>query len=139
MIKNSGRIFLTILALNIWKASCDFPTDFSNCQRDCWRIDGFVSCVADDFRSSWCCADTHKDCIGRFNFCSLGLQNDDYKFLTCPAVNCPRNNEAMVIYHDSFQKERVDEIRWEWDPRKVAFNCRVTVHADPSLNGKLNV
>lgn len=45
----------------------------------------------------------------------------------------------MVIYHDSFDKERVDEVTWDWDMQKVGFNCRIQVHADPALNGKLNV
>lgn len=54
-------------------------------------------------------------------------------------MDCPNNNEALVIYHDSFDKVRVDEVRWEWDMAKVGFNCRIRVHADPTMNGKLNV
>ena len=75
----------------------------------------------------------------RFKYCTLGIQIDDYKHFTCPASTCPRNNEPLVIYHSDFNQDRIDEINWEWDYNKIGFNCRVQIHADRKLNGKLNV
>lgn len=139
MISKFDRLFRIFSALAIVKVSCDFPTDFSSCRLDCWAQPGLASCVTDDFRGSHCCDNNNAECMKRYNYCSLGLNNEAWKYFTCPAFDCPRNNEPLVIYHDEFNKERFDEIKWGWDPQKIGFNCRVRIHADPKLNGKLNV
>ena len=134
-----SRKFLIISAIYIWKAECGFPIDFSTCRLDCWAQPGLVSCVSDNFRAAYCCDSFDVKCMKEFQYCSLGLQNEDYKHFTCPVQDCPGNNEPMVIYHDAFNKERIDEISWQWDLEKIGFNCRVRIHADPALNGKLHV
>ena len=109
----------------IWKAACDFPTDYSNCRIDCWAKPGLASCVSEDFKSSWCCDTWNTNCMKRFKYCSLGLTKNDYKHFTCPASSCPKNNEPLVVYHSELNKERIDEITWDWNYDKIGFNCRV--------------
>ena len=73
-----------------------------------------------------------------YSYCSLGLTSEAYNFLTCPAFDCPRGDEPLVIYHDKFNDVQYHEITWAFS-LKMSMNCRIRVHADPSLNGKLNV
>lgn len=67
------------------------------------------------------------------------MQAEDYKYLTCPAANCPNDNNVKIIKHDEFDQQRVDEIKWSFDATGYSFNCKVIVRANSGMNGKLNV
>lgn len=74
-----------------------------------------------------------------YDTCTYGMQSEDYKRLTCPMFNCPNGNKPLVIYHEDFDKQRIDTWKWDFDAMTYGYNCKVKIHAAPYLNGKLNV
>ena len=70
--------------------------------------------------------------------CSKGLKSNLFKMITCPAKNCPNNNNYVSYTHTRMNERKYHQVNWSFKfLNSIGFNCRFTIDADKKLNGKL--
>ena len=57
-----------------------------------------------------------------------------YKVFTCPSDGCPAYTKYV---HDDYNEDH--NITKSWKDLSNAYNCKISITAEPSLNGKIVV
>ena len=127
--------FLSIFANAV--TALEYQTDEASCI-NCYA-NGAINCINKDFSYSQCCDydqyENQKKCMEPFEFCTYNLKESVYKVFTCPLFGCQNQNTAVIVQHNTYDKEITSFV--EWGYFENAYNCKIIVGADPILNGSL--
>jgi len=78
--------------------------------------------------------------MNRYDICTVGLDSNLYKMLTCPMYNCPNDNQLINYEHNAYNREENHFLDWRFKFFNTnAYNCRMIIKADRKLNGKLMI
>ena len=99
---------------------------------------GDIHCIDAEFQATHCCSEKtfESECSQLYKYCSRNLDQMIYRDFTCaPEDTCPT---PVDIIHQKMNKTKATEV--DWSPSfSTSSNCRISVKADSSLNGRLIV
>ena len=95
-------LLCTIALFLIQSVQSGFPTTYLNAKADCWNKAGRANCITEDYKYSFCCDEWDKACMKNYKYCTYGLKEKNYMYLTHPSFGCPNNNDLGNMYHTKF-------------------------------------